>query len=67
MRIIKLENERLSFIENRDGKEAAIAFAKRTMMIYRRHVLKIKGLLKRRSFIISYLEFKAYYLESLDK
>jgi hypothetical protein len=64
MREIKLEKDRLSFIEQRDGKKVAIEFAKRNMVLYRRHVLKLPGLIARRHYIVSYLEFKAYYLES---
>lgn len=64
MRTIELEKNRLALIEKRDGKEAAIEFAKRTMGLYRRHILKYKNLIARRNFIISYLEFKAYYLNN---
>jgi hypothetical protein len=56
------EKKRLAFIEKRDGLPEAILFARQTMIIYRRHVLKIKHLIKRRDFIQSYLELKAYYL-----
>jgi hypothetical protein len=61
----QIEYDRLKFVEQRDGKEAAVSFARRTMQIYRSHVLNVKGWLnndKRLSFIKSYLHFKHYYL-----
>lgn len=60
-----IESERLKFIEERDGKEAALAFAKQTMQVYRSHVLRVPGWLnrdKRKQFIQSYLHFKSHYL-----
>lgn len=65
------EAERLKFIEERDGKQAALEFALRTMRIYRKAVLtsRKRGFSKphhasleqyRRSFIESYLAFKRY-------
>lgn len=64
---MKLESDRIAFIENRDGKPAAVEFAKRTMGLYRRHVLKYRGLIARKSFILSYLDFKEYYLRSTQR
>lgn len=66
-----VEKERLSFIEKRDGVEAAIFFAKQTIGIYRRSLLQSRkrGFTKphyasipeyREKFIKSYLSFKCY-------
>lgn len=52
------EGGRLVFIAKRDGLDAVYAFAYRTMVAYRRRVLKTNGLLARRGFIESYLDFK---------
>jgi hypothetical protein len=68
------EQERLKFVESRDGIEGAKAFAKRTMQIYRSCVLRSRkrGYKNphhasipeyRESFIRSYLEFKHYLLK----
>jgi len=65
------ESQRLTFIEQRDGKEAAANFAKQTLRIYRKAVLTSRkcGCNKphyaslreyRRSFIESYCAFKQY-------
>lgn len=66
-----LEFERLSTIEERDGKDAALEFAKTCLKIYRSCVLhsRKRGYIKphfgstplyRRKFIVSYLSFKGY-------
>ena len=66
-----LEFERLSIIEDRDGKESALKFAKECIKIYRACVLhsRKRGYVRphfgstplyRRKFIISYLSFKRY-------
>jgi hypothetical protein len=62
------ETARLAFIEQRDGKQAASEFARRTMAIYRTAVLcsRKRGKVPhhaslpeyRRGFIESYLAFK---------
>ncbi len=52
------EGGRFAFIAKRDGLDAVYAFAYRTMVAYRRRVLKTNGLLVRRGFIESYLDFK---------
>lgn len=68
---MEAEHYRLSFIEGRDGKEAALAFASNTLKIYRKAVLsgRKQGYAKphhaslpeyKRSFIKSYLILKAY-------
>lgn len=65
------EFDRLTFIEARDGKDAAIEFAQRTLTIYRRSLLQSRkrGFVKphhasipeyRQSFIESCIEFKQY-------
>lgn len=65
------EANRLAFIEARDGKAAALEFAERMIIIYRKSVLQSRkrGFAKphhasipeyRRSFIESYLSFKQY-------
>lgn len=50
---------RLVFIEERDGKEAAIAFAKQGIRLYRSCVLQRKTL-NRDKMICSYKFFKKY-------
>lgn len=59
------ETDRLNFIINRDGTRAAVEFAHRTMVSYRRHVLygHIDRLLMRRKYIESYLAFKRFARE----
>ena len=62
------EQSRIAFYENRDGKEAAIAFARNTLRTYRRAVLdkhqpkphhaSLPGYRPR--FIASYLALKRY-------
>ncbi len=69
----KPESQRLAFIEQRDGLQAAKAWAKRTMRIYRTAVLKngkdgsdphyASGKNYRRKFIESYLHLKRYVYE----
>jgi hypothetical protein len=65
------EEHRLAFLENRDGKDAAKEFAKRTMRMYRSAVLasRKRGFDKphhaslpeyRRGFIESYCALKRY-------
>jgi hypothetical protein len=65
------EEERLKFIEERDGVEGAVTFAKQTLATYRRCVLhsRKRGFNPphhaslpeyRQGFIESYLAFKAY-------
>lgn len=66
-----LEQQRLTFLENRDGKKGAREFAQKTLRIYRTAVLcsRKRGQKKphhaslkeyRRGFIESYLCFKRY-------
>lgn len=66
-----VEKQRLQFVKERNGKEAAIAFAKQTMTIYRAAVLasRKRGYEKphhaslpeyRKRFIKSYCSFKRY-------
>jgi CMP-2-keto-3-deoxyoctulosonic acid synthetase len=67
------EQKRISFLENRDGIEGALEFAKRTVMLYRKSVLKRGGNNRefhhasikeyRRSYIESYVFLKTYILE----
>ena len=65
------EKQRLDFIIERDGLVEAVAFAKRTMVVYRQSVLKSqkRGFEKphhasfrefRRKFIQSYCDFKRF-------
>ena len=65
------EEQRLAFVQARDGVPGAVAFARQTMMIYRTSVLRSRkrGIDKphfaslpeyRRGFIESYLAFKDY-------
>lgn len=65
------EEERLQFVENRDGKQGAINFARQTMQLYRKAVLtsRKRGHKNphfaslpeyRRNFIESYCAFKKY-------
>lgn len=65
------EEERLQFVENRDGKQGAINFARQTMRLYHKAVLtsRKRGHVKphhaslpeyRRKFIESYCAFKKY-------
>lgn len=56
------ESNRLQFIYERDNLEEAYNFARKTLPIYRNHVLKRKYdvLNKRRTFIESYLAFKKF-------
>ena len=65
------EKQRLDFIIERDGLVEAVAFAKRTMVVYRKSVLKSqkRGFEKphhasfrefRRKFIQSYCDFKRF-------
>lgn len=65
------ESARIAFLEQRDGKDGALEFAKRTIHIYRKAVLtsRKKGFGKpnhaslpeyRRSFIESYKFLKGY-------
>lgn len=65
------EEQRLAFVEQRDGKQAAIAFARQGMQVYRTCVLRSRkrGFDRphhasfpeyRRGFIESYLAFKGY-------
>ena len=69
-----IENDRLAFIEQRDGLVEAIAFAQRTLKTYRTCVLcsRKRGFSKphhasipeyRRTFIQSYLSFKSFLKE----
>ena len=69
-----METGRLSFLEIRDGKEAAIDFASRTLKVYRTSVLRSRkrGFKSphhasspgyRRGFILSYLSFRRYLRE----
>lgn len=53
------ETERLLFIEKRDGKDAAIAFAKQGIKTYRACVLRSRTDF-RRKMIESYLSYKLY-------
>jgi hypothetical protein len=64
---MKLENERLLFVELRDGKEGVIDFARRTLKIYRMAIKrnregKRSGYAQtyRRSLILSCLDFREY-------
>lgn len=68
------EDLRLAFVENRDGVDGAVNFAKRAMSQYRKAVLnsRKRGSVKpshaslpeyRRGFIESYLAFKKYVLD----
>lgn len=58
------EAQRLALVEQRDGRDAARAFASRSLRIYRQAVLNPRHFaatpLYRRRFIESYLEFKRY-------
>ena len=69
--MIVSEKQRLDFIIERDGLVEAVAFAKRTMVVYRQSVLKSqkRGFEKphhasfrefRRKFIQSYCDFKRF-------
>jgi len=66
-----MEQDRLAFIESRDGKDGALDFARRTLAIYRKAVLtsRKRGYKKphhasipeyRRGFIESCCAFRAY-------
>lgn len=58
------EQKRLAFIEGRDGKEAAIAFAKQTYRNYRKAVLTSR---KRKAPKIHYAslpEYRRSFIES---
>jgi len=67
---MSLESERIKFIEDRDGVSGALEFAKRTIMIYRKSVLKRGGPNRefhhasikqyRRGYIESYVHLKQY-------
>lgn len=68
------EFERLHFVEQRDGLAGALAFARQTMVIYRKAVMlsRKRGHEKphfaslpeyRRQFIESYLVFKRFVAE----
>ena len=68
---MSVETQRLAFIEGRDGKTAARAFARQTMSAYRKAVLssRKRGHTNphhaslpeyREGFIRSYLAFKRY-------
>ena len=72
------EYERLEYIEKQRGTEAAIEFANKTLVIYRKAVLcsRKRGYEKphyasfpefKRYFIESYLAFKRYKLEHSNK
>lgn len=58
------ERQRLGFLVERDGTEAAEKWARRTMQIYRRAVLTPRHFASmaqyRRRFIESYCEFKRW-------
>jgi len=65
------ESERLAFIEQRDGKEATIKFAKDTYKMYRMAIKRDEngkrtpyGGAFRRKLIISCLQFRAYIREN---
>jgi hypothetical protein len=69
------ETSRLEFIKNRDGLDAAIDFAKRTLVAYRKAVLcsRKRGVATphhaslpeyRRTFIESYCAFKSFLEEN---
>ncbi|RLB66584.1 MAG: hypothetical protein DRH08_05850 [Deltaproteobacteria bacterium] len=59
--INQAETERLRFVEERDGKDEALAFAKQTMAIYRQAVLNKNHFgstrTYRQRFIEGYLSF----------
>ena len=62
-----LETERLRFLETRDGLDGALAFARRTLHIYRAAVKRGKdgrrtgyGSAYRRALLLSCLDFRAY-------
>ena len=57
------EHNRLTFLTERDGLEGAVAFARRTRDIYRKHVLYMKRKYKRdgrAAYVRSYLAFKQF-------
>ncbi len=56
--------ESIQFIEDRDGKEAAIAFSLQSLRATRQAVLNKHGLILRRALIVAYLEAKRYYFNS---
>ncbi|MHB8409968.1 MAG: hypothetical protein ACYDHY_18105 [Acidiferrobacterales bacterium] len=66
------EQNRLDFIEQRDGRDAAVVFALRTLRTYRKAVLAKRHSRRhhaslpeyRRSFIESYVAFKRYVATS---
>ena len=72
------EKQRLDFIIERDGLVEAVAFAKRTMVVYRKSVLKSqkRGFEKphhasfrefRRKFIQSYCDFKRFISDNAQR
>ena len=72
------EKQRLDFIIERDGLVEAVAFAKRTMVVYRKSVLisRKRGFDKphhasfiefRRNFIQSYCDFKRFIKDNSPK
>ena len=76
MNSLTIEDDRLTLLIDRDGLQAAVAFAKQTMGIYRtcfftrtkngqKHYCHDKKY--RRSFIESYLAFKRFYLQHKEQ
>lgn len=70
-----IETERIAFIENRDGKEAALVFVKQTFSVYRKSLYQSRkrGFQKphhatlpeyRLGFIQSCLAFRKYIREN---
>jgi hypothetical protein len=64
---LRLEAERLRFVEARDGRQGARDFALRTLRIYRAAVKRGKdgrrsgyGNAYRRALVVSCLDFRAY-------
>lgn len=66
-----METARLAFVTNRDGLEAAVAFARRTLIVYRASLFRSRkrgfnpphhaSLVEyRRGFILSCLSFRSF-------
>ena len=58
------EHSRIAFVEQRDGKEAAIAFAKQTYRIYRTAVLSSRKRKATKVHFASLPEYKRSFIES---
>jgi hypothetical protein len=54
--------QNLEFVKQRDGAEAACAFARQAVNTYRTTVLSLHGLIARRAMIEAYLCSKKYLL-----